>query len=215
MIVDRLLLWATSGLVFLFALLGSALAADVRLATTQPDDTFISSFRSSRYLAKAGIRIAVVKVPTDDDALNAVMKGSAELGLFEFGVFSNRKFEKQPELFSVFTRPFLFHSASELLDVQNTPVGDAVLADVRQVGIFPLSFWNRGLSQIWTRQPVNTAEHLRGLTVGENSDRPPNREREMIFTSLGVKSTKAPPQAMADAFSNGRLSGYVFENTDS
>jgi Bacterial extracellular solute-binding protein, family 7 len=200
--------------VFLFGAIDGLSAAEVKIATSQPDDGYITSLRSSPYLKEVGVNVTVIKVAADDDAFNLVFKGAAELGLFELKVFSNRKFDKQPELFSVFTRPFLFRSVTELLDIQSTPVGGAVLADIRSVGILPLGFWNKGFSQIWTRQPVNTVEHLKGLTVGENSDRPANREREMIFTSLGVKSTKAPGAAMAEAFGKGRLNGYVWESAE-
>jgi TRAP-type C4-dicarboxylate transport system substrate-binding protein len=104
---------------------------------------------------------SLVRLATDEDVLDALIKASTDFGLFDLSVFSKRKFDPQPQLFSVFTRPFLFNSASEIVDVQNTPIGDAVLADVSRVGIFPLSYWNRGLSQIWSRQPVRSAEHFK------------------------------------------------------
>jgi TRAP-type C4-dicarboxylate transport system substrate-binding protein len=194
---------------------GTALAVEVKLATSQGSDSFISLLRSSKPLQQAGVKIVIVPMTKDEDVLDALIKGRADLGLFDLNALSKRKFKNQPELFSVFTRPFLFNSASEIVDVQNTPIGDAVLADVARVGIFPLSYWNRGLSQIWTRQPVRSAEHFKGLIVGANSGGASDQYRDVYFYSLGAKPTRLAPTMMAEAFEKGRVGAAVYEPSDS
>jgi TRAP-type C4-dicarboxylate transport system substrate-binding protein len=207
-----------SALAFSFVCLGAALAGEVKLATTQINDPFVSSVRSSKYLQDAGITVVIVGMPADNDVLDALVNGSVDLGLFELGALSKRKFDNQPQLYTVFTRPFLFTSASEIVDVQKTPLGDAVLSDISRAGILPLGFWNRGLSQIWTKQPVYTVEHFRGLTVADSFPNDSNgteyREREVLLTSLGAKPTRVPVDRKAEAFEKGQVGATVWEPRD-
>ncbi len=190
-------------------------SAEVKLATTRPNDTFVKALQSSRYLAQANIKLTLEPVRKDEDVVDSVIKGTADLGLFALSILSHLKFEEQPQLYTLFTRPFVFTSASELLDVEGTPVGAAVLADVSRVGFFPLSFWNRGLSQIWSKSPVYTPEHFNGLTIAESPVRRPDpqyEERKGLFTSLGAKPTLIPPNRIADTMARG--AAVLWEPTD-
>jgi ABC-type amino acid transport substrate-binding protein len=143
-----------------------AIAADeVRLGSSVLFDQFSEAVRSSKYLDQAGIKVGIIRFKTGEDVLDAVLKGSIDFGLIPLTALSKRKYDDQPQLYSVFTRPFLFTSSSEVIDIEGTPLGTAVLADVARTGIIPLSFWNRGISQIWARKPVNSADHFAGLSI--------------------------------------------------
>jgi hypothetical protein len=188
-----------------------AQAVEVKLATTQPNDVFVRALQSSKYLAQSNIKLKLAPVEKDDDVLDSVIKGTADLGLFAVGILSNRKFEEQPQLYSLFTRSFVFTSGSELLDVERTPVGAAVLADVSRVGLFPLSFWNRGLSTIWAKSPVSTPEDFHGLTIAQDSMHRPSvrgadphyEESNVLLTSLGAKPTLVAPNRIAGHMARG------------
>jgi TRAP-type C4-dicarboxylate transport system substrate-binding protein len=220
MAIMRRCCWSIVGAVlFLFASTGGqAWAAEVTLAVTRATDPFVKELQSSKYLAQSGIKIKLVTVAKDEDVLDGVVKGAADLGLFPIGVLSNRKFEEQPQLYSVFTRSFLFNSATEILEVERTPVGAAVLADVSRIGIFPLSFWNRGLSQIWAKQPLYTAEQFHGLTIAESTARRPDdhqyEERNVLLASLGAKQTKVPTSRIAEDMAKGIAGATIWEPTD-
>jgi TRAP-type C4-dicarboxylate transport system substrate-binding protein len=201
-----------AALASLFVSTGIVFAGEVRLATTQVNDPFVAAVRSSKYLQDAGITVVVVGMPKDVDVLDSLVKGSADVGLFELSSLSVRRFENQPQLYSVFTRPFLFNSASELVDIQNTPLGDAVLSDVGRAGILPLGFQNRGLSQIWSRSPVYMVDHFRDLTVANSSA--DNSNGEFVLTSLGAKPTRVSMDRKGIVFETGQVNATVWEPRD-
>jgi TRAP-type C4-dicarboxylate transport system substrate-binding protein len=164
------------------------LATEIKLATSRAPDTFVTSLQNSSSLEKAGIKITLQRLVNDDEVLDAVVTGSADLGLFALDVLSKRKFDDQPKLYSVFTRPFFFESSDQIFNLEETPLGDAVLADVARVGVLPLAYWNRGLSQIVAKRPLVSVESFRGLTVAGTSENWFKEDAARpVLTSLGAE----------------------------
>lgn len=125
---------------FFLSLATSTFASEVKVATTKSTDVFLTALQRSPSLERADVKIVIETVAREDDALDAVLKGSADIGLFTLDVLSNRKFDEQPTLFSVFTRPFVFRNAEQIYRVEDTPLGDAVLADLARIGVTPLGY---------------------------------------------------------------------------
>lgn len=199
---------------FLLAFGGSAThAMEVRLATSKPDDIFAQSLQHSPALEHAGIKVIVQTVAQDDQVLDGLLNGTTDLGLFALDLLSNRKFDDQPKLFSLFTRPFFFESADQIFNVQHTPVGDAVLADIARAGLVPLSYWNRGLSKIVAKHPLNTPEHFRGLTVASYSTKwAKEYNTQPILHSLGAEPRTTPNVAFE--LGSGAVGAVLWEPLD-
>jgi len=189
-------------------------AVEIKVAiTTKAADGFIRSLQSSPSLEHAGIKVVVQAVATDDAALDAVLKGSADLALFSLDVLSKRKFDDQPKLFSVFTRPFFFDSSDQIFRVEDSALGDAVLADVARAGVLPLAYWNRGLSQIVARQPLQSIESFRGLKVaGYPTDWFDQDTDKLILTSLGAEPIAT--RNVASEFGNGTVGAAIWKPLD-
>jgi Bacterial extracellular solute-binding protein, family 7 len=187
---------------------GPAYARDVRLATAVPSDSFLLSLEGS--LERNGIKSIVQSTAKDDDVLDAILNGSADAGLFTLGALARRKFDDKPRLFSALTRPFVFHSSDQIFKIEQSPLGDAILADIARAGIVPLDYWNRGLSQIIAKQPLISIENFRGLTIGSSStDLLKENGTNSILISLGAK-----PRPSSDAigdFRKGNLEAAVWE----
>ena len=178
-----------AGPLFMMLLSGDTFASEVKVASTKPTDVFLVSLQHSPALERADIKIVVETVAREDDALDAVLKGSAEIALFTLDTLTNRKFESQPSLFSVFTEPFVFSNAEQIYRIEETPLGDAVLADVAHIGINPLGYWNRGLTQILARQPMTSPGDFRGITIGGDRDTTHTYDSAApILTSLGANN---------------------------
>lgn len=184
-------------------------ASEVKVATTKPTDVFLVSLQRSSSLARANIKIIVETVPKEKDALNAVLDGSAEIGLFTFNTLSDRKFDNQPTLFSVFTEPFIFSYPKQIYRIENTPLGDAVLADVARIGVTPLGYWNRGLTQILAKQPLTSPEDFRGITIGGWATTFGDNGATPILISLGANA-KVTTDYVAE-LENGTIGGTIWE----
>ncbi len=188
-------------------------ATEIKLATAKAADAFVKSLQNSPSLEHAGIKVVVQRLPTDDAVLDAVLRGSADLGLFALDVLSKRKFDDQPRLYSVFTRPFFFESSDQIFRLEQTPLGDAVLADVARAGVLPLAYWNGGLSQIMAKRPLESVESFRGLIVASDSE---NWSREdtakPILNSLGAEPVATFNVAME--FSKANVGAAIWKPSD-
>jgi TRAP-type C4-dicarboxylate transport system substrate-binding protein len=183
-------------------------ADEVKLATAKPDDAFVRALLNSPSLEKTGIKVIVQQVATDEDALDAVLKGSADLGLFLLEALFKRQFDDQPKLYSVFTRPFFFESSDQIFRFEQTPLGDAVLADLGRAGVFPMAYWNRGLSQVVAKRPLESVESFRGLTVARLKE----DTAQPILMSLGAQPIAT--RNVASEFGKANVGAVVWKPLD-
>jgi TRAP-type C4-dicarboxylate transport system substrate-binding protein len=98
-----------------------------------------------------------------------------------------------------------------VIDIEDTPLGDAVLADVARTGIIPLSFWNRGQSQIWARKPLNSREQFNGISIAESASASGDIESRVFFTSLGAQPRRVSPAQALTILQDGTVQATVFE----
>src|SRR5690242_5155563 len=120
------------------------------------EDIFVREFISDDDLAKGGIRIAIRTAESSSAVLQAVLKGQADLALFNLEAFNAIQPENTATLSRLLLQPFQFRNSQELFDVEDTVFGLAVLAQINKTNIFPLSFWNQGLSRIIAQPEVRT-----------------------------------------------------------
>ena len=118
-------------------------------------DPFVTSLREA--LATNSIRLIPKVVSNPADVLRAALEGAEQAALFPFESFYTIKDLKEwPSLATLLTQPFQFASLQELFDVEDTPFGSAVLADVSRTGLVPLVLWNRGQSKLISRSKISS-----------------------------------------------------------
>lgn len=178
-------------------------AAEVALSAPISDDAFIRALQSSKDLEAADIKV-VMKV--SKDVLRDVVSGESEVGLIPLHDFDAGRTDKNaPTLITTFTRPFLYDSLMELLAVQHSALGHAVLADIGRSGIFALTYWNRGLTKIVATQPIASVSSFHGLKIGVSSDGMANQ----VLMKLGADFSTIKIPEMSSALATGAIEATV------
>ena len=89
--------------------------------------------------------------------------------------------------------PYMFTSPEEAYAVLDGEIGQQLMADVEEVGIKPLSYWEVGFRCLANSQrPINTVDDIAGLRLRIIS----NEVQEELFTALGVDPV---PMGLSDA----------------
>ena len=89
--------------------------------------------------------------------------------------------------------PYMFTSPEEAYAVLDGEIGQQLMADVEEVGIKPLSYWEVGFRCLANSQrPINTVDDVAGLRLRIIS----NEVQEELFTALGVDPV---PMGLSDA----------------
>ena len=89
--------------------------------------------------------------------------------------------------------PYMFTSPEEAYAVLDGEIGQQLMAEVEEVGIKPLSYWEVGFRCLANSQrPINTVDDVAGLRLRIIS----NEVQEELFTALGVDPV---PMGLSDA----------------
>ena len=144
-----------------FALLSApalARATDLRLVAPAGfvDDPFVKSLAESRVLAAVGLNVSLRQVANDAEAMAALKKNEADIGVFTLNETDRRALKASGAEATLLNRPFLFGSAQEVFLMQDSFLGAAAAADAGRSGLFPLKIWSHSLSYLLTRAPVRT-----------------------------------------------------------
>ncbi len=167
----------------LFALLwspGLTQAADVRFVVPAGfgDDPFVRNFLASKALAGAGLTIEQEPVANGADALAALKRGGADLGVFAIGDQDRDALDAQGAEAQILSRPYLFKSAREVFLMQDTFLGAAATADAGRAGLFPLKLYSHAIDYLLTAAPVRTSEDFDRLRMA-----PPTRAMDAMKAS--------------------------------
>src|ERR1043166_390581 len=163
-------------------------------------DPFVKELVESAILSKNGIKLRQNVLENSSVVLDQVLDGTVDVGLFMLDILQqSKKLKHPPQLAQLLLLPFQFESAQQLFEVEDSALGDAILADINRTGLFPLAYWNRGLSQIATKTSIETSDDLRGLKVAARGD-----SAIPIFVALGAKpKTDISSKEVANALSRG------------
>lgn len=146
-------------------------AANVQLGVADTSDPataqLIQALMDSPVLKSAEITIVPVDLGGERDIADMLIAGEIGLGLVSIWAIEQSAIdaERHPILAPVLNQPFQFASTEELLGIQETPFGEAILADINRTGLVGLSFWNRGQTHIVSRMDITTAADLKGLNI--------------------------------------------------
>jgi hypothetical protein len=191
----------------LFALWSSfALAGNATIAISPPtkDDPFFQSLIGSAELKNADITLSPL-IGNQQDNLTKVLAGKADLALVDLDAFKNRKLDGEPLLASFFTRPFLFSDVYQAYVVEDAALGSAALSDISRTGLVGLGYWNKGESQLVTKEKLPSADAIKQLKIGYyNHD-----DATLVFTKLGASNQELRPEAILDAWKSGTVNAAI------
>ncbi|MGO8739650.1 alpha/beta fold hydrolase [Rhodoblastus sp.] len=144
-----------------------ARAAEIRFAVPAGfgDDAFVRNFLASKALAGAGLTIRQEPVANGADAMEALKRGAADLGVFAIGDKDRDALTQDGAEAQILSRPYLFKSAKEVFLMQDTFLGAVATADAGRAGLFPLKLYSHAIDYLLTQAPVRTTEDFERLRM--------------------------------------------------
>ena len=95
---------------------------------------------------------------TDDDSLDALAFGEIQMI-----AVSLSKFDRLTKKYQVFDLPFLFPDIAAVEKFQASPVGLALLSEIKDKGFQGLAYWHNGMKQFGAPRPLRSPEDAAGL----------------------------------------------------
>lgn len=178
-------------LVISAAVFNNAFAREITLGVPLPPDQAtakqIETFRSYPNFGDEGITIKQVPLGSLRMILRGLIEGEVDIGFVSYQTLAAHKFGDfdSPVLGGLLAQPFQFMGTPELFQVEQSPFGDAVLAEINRTGLIGLSFWNRGQSRILSKMPIRTAEDFKGLKIRSFDRSTANN----VLVALGARET--------------------------
>lgn len=144
-----------------------ARAADIRLVVPAGfgDDPFVRNFLASKALAGAGLTVVQQPVANGADAIAALKRGGADLGVFAIGDKDRDALEAEGAEAKILSRPYLFKSAKEVFLMQDTFLGAVATADAGRAGLFPLKLYSHAIDYLLTAAPVRTTQDFERMRM--------------------------------------------------
>jgi TRAP-type C4-dicarboxylate transport system substrate-binding protein/pimeloyl-ACP methyl ester carboxylesterase len=191
----------------------NAAASTIHLAAPAhaTQSAFVQQIVNSKNLDDVGIRVSLVEHTDEDSIVEDVIKGSAEVGLVSLDAFIDHSFKNQPTLASIFVHPFILDNRQDLLDIQNSALGDAALADIARSRLVPLEFWNMGSENLISNFEIATPGDFQRLRIGT--------ARETIsatmLSRLGASQTIIPLTDFSSSLVQGKINATIVRGASS
>ena len=167
-----------------------ARAADIRLVVPAGfgDDPFVRNFLASKALAGAGLTVVQQPVANGADAIAALKRGGADLGVFAIGDKDRDALEAEGAEAKILSRPYLFKSAKEVFLMQDTFLGAVATADAGRSGLFPLKLYSHAIDYLLTAAPVRTTQDFERLRMAPPDSAMTARKDSAVETRLDDES---------------------------
>lgn len=185
-----------------------ALAGNATIAISLPakNDPFFQSLMGSSELKKADIALSPL-IGSQEDSLTKVLVGAADLALVDLDTLKSRKFDGAPLQAFLFSIPFGFGGIDQAYVVQDAALGSAALSDISRTGLVALSYWNKGKSQLVTKEKLFSADTIKQLKiVSYNHD-----DATSVFTKLGASLR---PEANLGDWESGTVNAAIVDRPD-
>ena len=160
----------------------------------------------SSELKKADIALSPL-IGSQEDSLTKVLVGAADLALVDLDTLKSRKFDGAPLQAFLFSIPFGFGGIDQAYVVQDAALGSAALSDISRTGLVALSYWNKGESQLVTKEKLFSADTIKQLKiVSYNHD-----DATSVFTKLGASLR---PEANLGDWESGTVNAAIVDRPD-
>ncbi|MBM6583886.1 TRAP transporter substrate-binding protein DctP [Microvirga sp. BT689] len=206
----RYLSWVIAIIVIMGAAVRSH-ALDVQVVVSAPFDAptraLIDQLKTGPELHNIGIDVEEINAApsTIIDLVKTADQGQLRLGLVTLDQLIRTGPGSKSVLAAALIQPGQFPDTRDLFDLQDTPLGEAVLAEIAQDrSLVPLSYWSRGQTSILSNSPIRSAEDLRGRKV-EPILTSPAAAQTMI--ALGVSVVTTPFAELHTALQRGVIDG--------
>ncbi len=162
---------------------------------TFANDVFVKSMLSSKALIDVGLVLTPVQAKSQDDAVEALKTGAADIGAFALSDAQLRAQDGNSAGGALLNQPFMYQSASDVMLMRNSFLGGAAAADAGRSGLFPLKLWTHGITYFLTRTPVRSAEEFAKLKVAAANGAP----NVKILSAVGAKAVATGPAPKSGA----------------
>jgi esterase/lipase superfamily enzyme/TRAP-type C4-dicarboxylate transport system substrate-binding protein len=183
-----------------------ASAANLILAHIQSNDpthrTWVRNFVSSEELGLSKVKSVDV---SRNEILGLLRSGSVDLAILPIRQLDRLDADRQ-NIFTiapVFAQPFQFPDTRQLFDIQKTGFGRLAMADINKSGLIPITFVNRGQTNIVVRRSIRTADDFKGLKLIS----PRQSTGGEVLSALGAAPTFLPVGEVPLAVERGAVDG--------
>ncbi|WP_374546171.1 alpha/beta hydrolase [Rhodoblastus sp.] len=175
----------------------AAQGAEIRLAVPAgfAQDAFVESLSHSKILKAAGLSVTIKPVANDSEAMAALQKREAELGVFILDDDDRRALRMSSAETALLTRPFRFKSAEEMFAMRDSFLGVAATVDAGRTGLFPIKIWAHSITYLLSRTPVRTEADFMRLKVAAQQ----GGADGAVMAATGVELMEAPAATMHEA----------------
>jgi hypothetical protein len=178
--------------------------ATIAIPLSSKDDPFVQSLLGSGHLKDANINLSLL-FGSEQENVEKVLSGKADLALVDVDAFKNRKGKDEPLLISFFSQPFLFTDARQVYSVQDAALGTAALSDISRIGLVGLAYWNKGESQLVTKEKLFSADAIKQLKIGSYGD----DNTAWVLTKLGASNQTLRPENVSSALNSGSINAAI------
>jgi TRAP-type C4-dicarboxylate transport system substrate-binding protein len=109
--------------------------------------------------------------------------------------------DEKLSILKLFELPFMFNNLREVRDIQNSDLGTMLLSGLSDSQTVALAYWNVGMTQLFSTQPIERVSDLRGLVLGSTGS---NRV-DATLTRFGIEPKRAGAAAFPQALQTGEL----------
>ncbi|KSV61295.1 hypothetical protein N182_38010 [Sinorhizobium sp. GL2] len=161
---------------------------------------YLDAFRKK--LEGAGIEVREIAVPTDlplDQVLQLLRNGSGlDLALIPMRAIPEVRLNPAFTYTSLISQPGLIENATQNFAVQDSVIGDLAAAEISDIGLTVVGFWNRPPQALFLKRPLLSAQDLKGVKV-----RITDEASGAVLSELGADPLNLAFAEVASALDNG------------
>jgi len=131
------------------------------------------------------------------DVVDLILAEQAGAGV----IASDHLASKSGQKLGILGLPFLFSNEKEVTALQQSPIGQAMLAPLEQIGLIGLGYWNFGITQIVGRKAYASASSLKGQKFFAAS----TPQSLSVFEGFGARTISHSIGDLNPAFQQGAV----------
>jgi TRAP-type C4-dicarboxylate transport system substrate-binding protein len=180
----------------------SASAMEIYIGVNEEDQEskFLSNMFANKDLKEAGLELNIRAYESEERIIRDVLDGRVQLGLVSAYVFQQTS-SKEPLIASVMATYVQYGTAADIFSTQESPLGEAALAEAGIPGIVPLAFWNRRQAGIISKNQLKDLSDFKGAKVATQ----PIGWGQKIFEQAGASAVLIPQSDAYSAFEAGAV----------
>lgn len=125
------------------------------------------------------------------------------LGTVDMCITTNAPLTNFAKNFSVFEFPYTFRDFDHVAAVLDGEIGESLLAELNDIGIVGLAYFENGFRNMTTNKPINTVEDLKNMKIR-------TMESEIHIAAFNAMGANATPMSWGEvytALSQGTIDG--------